>query len=142
MVTGAERRAGLDAQGHRAQRDQPLVMGAVDEEPPGANRRQAGQRHGQPVGVGELVGDHPQAREAVQDGDQGGLFVVGVREGVDAPDVPRLVFLEDGIGQALGDRILVDRDGGGLGHGARASRNGLNGIGGHRLRLAAMAAKG
>ena len=39
----------------------PRSCAPIDEEAAGAHRRQAGQRHGQPVGVGQRLGDHAAA---------------------------------------------------------------------------------
>src|SRR5690606_25206012 len=52
-----------------------------------------------------------------------GRLLAADRIGVDAPDLPILVFLEDRIGRALQLRIGVDRGGGGLGGEARAPCN-------------------
>jgi hypothetical protein len=57
-MAGAEGGARLDAQVDGAGRGAAAVVHAVDEEAPGPHRRQARQRHGQPVGVGQgLDGD-------------------------------------------------------------------------------------
>ena len=53
----AEGGARVDLQVHAAFRHLALIVRAIDEEASGLDRRQAGQRHGQPVGVGQLL-DH------------------------------------------------------------------------------------
>jgi hypothetical protein len=56
---------------------------------------------------------------------QGGGLVVGRGEGVDAPDVTVLVFLEDRIGDALQRLVGVYLGGGGLGDGAGSTGDDL-----------------
>src|SRR5690606_16470938 len=107
-------------------RDAALVVGAVDEEAAGLDRRQAGQGHGQPVGVGQLVDGDGQAVVGLEPGLDAGGLVVGGREGVDPPDAAILILLEDGIGGAFQQRIGVEVGGGGFGDGPGAPRNNLN----------------
>ena len=113
VVAGAEGGAGVDLQIDGVGRHPSLVMRPIDEEAPGAPRRQARQGHGQPVGVGQLLdrdGDRIVGQGRLQPLD---LLGRG-REGVDAPDVAILVLLQDGIGRALQRGIGVDGGGGGL----------------------------
>ena len=142
MVAGAEGRAGFDAQVHGIGRGAALVMGAEHEEPARAHRRQARQRHGQPVGVGELLDHRLHVGEFGQGGDQAVGFFGRGREGVDPPDVAVLVLFQDRIGRPFQQRIGVDRFGGGFGHGARAAGDDLNGVLAHARRLEAGRAKG
>ncbi len=115
MVAGSEGRARLDPQIDLARRDQPSVVGAIDEEPPGPYWRQAGERHGQPIGVDQRLGDYVEGGKVGQDlGDRGGLIRLG-GEGIDAPDVLVLVLLNDREGEGLGGGIGFQSRGGGLG---------------------------
>ena len=100
-MTSAERRSRLDPQVHRVHRPTPAVVGAIDEEASRPHRRQAGQRHRQPVGVREhLHADHKAFVRSQRLPHALGL--VRVRgEDVDAPDVMILVLLQDGVGRAL-----------------------------------------
>ena len=55
MVARAEGGAGVDLQRDAALGHLALIVRAIDEESSGLDRRQARQRHGQPVGVGQLL---------------------------------------------------------------------------------------
>ncbi len=83
-------------------------MDAVDEEASGAHGRQTGQRHGQPVGIGQLIGGDSQFRETGQDLLKPRIFFLGGRKGVDAPDIPVFVLFEDRIGGAFEKQITID----------------------------------
>ncbi len=126
-MAGAERRAGLDPEVHRVERRPAEVVHAVDEEAPGPYRRQARERHGQPVGVGQVLGDGDQAGEAAEHAPEGVGLLVVARKGVDAPAAGVLVFLEDRIGGALQLQVGVDRQSGGLGLGSRPAGDDLDG---------------
>ncbi len=108
VVAGAESRAGLDSQVDRIDRRAAKVVHAVDEEPAGPHRRQAGQGHGQPVGVRQGLGLHLEGREAVQRPAEGIGLLVGDGKGVDAPAARGLVLFQDGIGRPLQHEIAVD----------------------------------
>ena len=126
VVTGAEGRAGLDAQIDGAGRQAATVVHAVDEEATRSHRRQARQRHGQPVGVGQGVARDLQV-VLRQQRHHAFVFVFRGREGVDAPDVLVLVLFQDRVGRAFEARMVVDGVGGGLGFDARTAGDDLLG---------------
>ena len=101
-------------------------MCAVDEEAPGLDRRQTGQGHGQPVGVGQLLDQKGQTVATGQQRLQPLDLIVAGREGVDAPEAGVLVLFQNRIGDALQHRIGIDRDGGGFSGGAQTARDNLN----------------
>ena len=126
VVAGPEGGARVDLQVHTAFRHLALVVRAIDEETPRLDRREAGQRHGQPVGVGQLFDHDLKPAVIAQDGGHAfGLFVRG-GEAVDAPDFLVLVFLEDGIGCAFKQDVGVNRFGCAFSRVSRAARDYLN----------------
>ena len=106
-------------------------MHAVDEEAPGPHWRQARQRHGQPVGVGQGFHGHSQFGIGGQRRLQSLDLVVRRWEGVDAPDVVVFVLLEDRIGRTLQGGVGVDGFCRGFSHGARAAGDDLERLVGH-----------
>ena len=109
-------------------------MGAIDEEPPGLDRRQARQRHRQPVGVGQNLDLDRHAGVFGQSRLNAFGLLVRRREGVDAPDALVLVFLENGVGRTLQHDVGVERLGRGFGVGAGAVCDYLDSCLGHSLK--------
>ena len=118
MVPGAEGEASLDLDGDVVRPDLCSVVRAVNQEAPGPDRREAGQRIGDPVTLlGEAKGGGPRGRVVRRDGDQraDALLVRRIPEiGLDEPGPsaarPRIVGLEGGRGrlgrlEALDDEV-------------------------------------
>ena len=127
VVAGAEGRAGLDAQIDRVHRCAAPVMDPEDEEATGADRRQAGERHGQPVGIGQHLRRDRQTRMVGQHCLEGRHLLRLGGIGVDPPQAVILVLLQDGVGGPLQQGMGVDVAGGGLGEGAGAAGDDLQG---------------
>ncbi len=66
VVTSAEGRAGFDSQIDRVQRFFAAVMDTVNKKTSGADRRQTGQCHAQPIGIGERFSADLKAVEITQ----------------------------------------------------------------------------
>ncbi len=127
VVAGAEGGAGLDPEVHRVDRGAAKIVHAIDEEAAGADRRQARERHGQPVGVSQHLGDGDQLPECAEHPAEGLGLAVIAGEAVDPPAAGVLVLLEDGIGGALQFEIGVDGRRGGLGLGLGSAGDDLDG---------------